>query len=593
VIGPSGDEVGPASFDANAPNAPAAAVTSSRQARNMRGRNSPGGNGLRVQRCDGIIGLQTLAAELDAVNESSAKPSPFATSGFTMAYAANSERDPLGMDVRLFVARDATGLAVGWAVFAFRIDALLGVPDAILQRSGGLRKLALGAAKVGEAPRLELMTTSDVDRPGIVARSGYEDAVAAVLLTHLIEHERDWTLLEWRAQEHDSALWRAAHGMASPLLRVRDVEIDPYSEVNLQWPNVGAYFRALSKRMRSNVSRQARKLYATGDVSLVLVDGPEATAAFFEAYGDLETRSWKYQSSAAMGRHRLRQEFYSRIVSGQAGIEPSLIGITLDGVLIAALINGRFGDRMWSMEMAFDESFNELGPGQLLLLLAVMDGLDKQCRSLNFFQLHGYFKRRWLAHELPVVNVQLIRRPSLHDVRGLGGDALRWTKNQVARRRASLQKPSNMDPNSPEADGDEQPRLPSPSEHPMKGAPGQKVHGASSGGGFNAVKRAASSTKLAERQGSTTLSETLSAAGSTADADADADADAEVRPVSEAGETGQPVAGSLASAEQLHARRMLFASAVRNAKGVNGTNAANVRSIDATGASALLPFPVR
>jgi hypothetical protein len=87
------------------------------------------GNGLRVERSDGIIGLQTLAAELDAVNEASTKPSPFATSAFTLAYAAHSERDPLGMDVRLFVARDTTGMAVGWAVFAFRVDALFGVPN--------------------------------------------------------------------------------------------------------------------------------------------------------------------------------------------------------------------------------------------------------------------------------------------------------------------------------------------------------------------------------------------------------------------------------------------------------------------------------
>ncbi len=556
-------------------------VSSSRKANSTRTSNALNRNGLRVERSDGIIGIQTLAAELDSVNESSAEPSPFATSAFTVAYAANSERDPLGMDVRLFVARDAAGLAVGWAVFAFRFDALLHVPDSMEQRSPGLAKIARVAAKVGQAPRLELMTTSDVDRPGIVARKGQEHVVAAALLMHLIEREHDWSLLEWRAQEHGSALWCAAHAMASPLLRVRDVEIDPYSEVDLQWPNVDVYFRALSKRMRSNVSRQARKLYATGNVSLVLVDGPQATAAFFEAYGDLETRSWKHQSSAAMGRHRLRQEFYSRIVSGQAGIEPSLIGITLDGVLIAALINGRFGDRMWSMEMAFDESFNELGPGQLLLLLAVMDGLNKKCRSLNFFQLHGYFKRRWLADELAVVNVQLIRRPSLHDVRGLGGDAFRWTKDQAFNRKASLQKPTSADLGSQGVDGDEQPRTPFHSKQPSKVEPAQKVHRALSSGGFNAVKRAASSTKLIDQQRSAPDSRVADAH------------DMLVTKAGQAGKTKRMGAGSLASAEQLQARKALFASAVQKAKGLNGVNAMNVRIVDSMAATVLLPFPVR
>jgi Acetyltransferase (GNAT) domain len=516
---------------------------------------------LQVERFDGIIGLQTTAIELDAVNEHSAKPSPFATSAFTIAYASNSERDPLGMDVRLFVVRDDAGLALGWAVFAFRIDELAGVPEAVTQRSAGLGKLLALAAKGARASRLELMTTSDVDRPGIVARIGYEDAVAEAMLAHLIERELDWTLLEWRAQERGSPLWEAAFARANPFLRVRDVELDPYSEVHLQWPDVDAYFRALSKRMRSNVSRQARKLYASGRVELVLVNGSEATAAFFDAYGDLETRSWKHHSEAAMGRHPLRLKFYSRIVSGEAGIEPSLVGIALDGVLIAALINGRFGDRMWSMEMAFDESLDALGPGQLLLLLAVMDGLGKRCKSLNFFQMHGYFKRRWLANELPVANVQILRRPSLHDMKGLTGDAFRWSKTRASR-------------NSPGAVEDEQ-KASNGSEH--QGGPsssgGQASQGASGGqgtgspvksggfnaGGFNAMKRAAGSEKLVIA------------------ASADA-GQVDVKPL---------------GPNDVERQRELFTLAVQRARGVNNANDANVRVLDATAASAVLPFAVR
>jgi Acetyltransferase (GNAT) domain len=499
---------------------------------------------LRVDRHDGIIALEALAQELDAVNDSSARPSPFGTSAFTIAYASSSERDPLGMDVRLFVVRDSLGLALGWAVFAFRIDELVALPTSVSQRSPAVGQVAHQVAKLGRASRLELMTTSDVDRPGIVARLGCEDVVAKALLTHLVGHELDWTLLEWRAQERDAPLWRAAHAMANPFLSVRDVELDPYSEVALQWPNLEKYFGALSKRMRSNVSRQARKLFASGDVGLVLVDGSQATEAFFDAYTDLETRSWKHQSSAAMNRHPLRRKFYSRIVSGQAGIEPSMIGITLDGVLIAALINGRFGDRMWSMEMAFDESLNELGPGQLLLLLAVMDGLTKHCRSLNFFQLHGYFKKRWLADELPVVNVKLIRRPSLHDARSLSGDVLRWTKTKAAQR-------SKRTTGASMASNEEQTRIDD----------GQSAGQSSpKGGGFNAVKRAASSAKS---------------------------------PV--LGELGEEVETSkmLDPVEETIRQRAVFQLAVERARGHDRSNCAKVRIFDKRAAAAMLPFSIR
>jgi Acetyltransferase (GNAT) domain len=516
---------------------------------------------LQVERFDGIVGLQTMAVQLDAVNEHSAKPSPFATSAFTIAYASNSERDPLGMDVRLFLVRDGAGLALGWAVFALRIDELVDVPEAVMQRSVGLRKLLALAAKRLRASRLELMTTSDVDRPGIVARLGHEDTVAEALLAHLIERELDWTLLEWRAQERGSPLWRAAFARANPFLRVRDVELDPYSEVQLQWPDVDTYFQALSKRMRSNVSRQARKLYASGQVELVLVNGSEATAAFFDAYRDLETRSWKHHSEAAMGRHSLRLKFYSRIVSGEAGIDPSLVGIALDGALIAALINGRFGDRMWSMEMAFDESLDAMGPGQLLLLLAVMDGLEKRCKSLNFFQMHGYFKRRWLADELPVANVQIIRRPSLHDMKGLTGDAFRWSMSRASRLPSGAvegeQKASDRSEpqGGPSSQGD-------PASKGLGGRQGRGSRAKAGGfdaGGFNATKRAAGSEKLV-----------IAASAEPGPA--------EVKPL---------------STNDVDRQRVLFTLAVQRARGVDNSNGVNVRVLDATAASAVLPFAVR
>ena len=538
----------------------------------------------RVHRYDGIAALHALAEELDAVNSSSANPSPFATSDFTISFASFSERDPEGMDVRLFVVRNLEGSAVGWAVFAFRTDSLFGSIGSIdslgspwirslqqfavsskFSRRGGGPSLNLDVLKkFPGSPRLELMTTNDVDRPGIVATTGLETTVANAILAHLVRVERDWTMLEWRAQEPGNPIWLAARELANPFLRVRDVPLDPYSEVVLDWPDVSEYFRSLSKRMRSNVSRQARRLYASGEIDIFLVDGAEATSALFGAYADLESRSWKYQSPAAMGRHPLRKEFYSRIVSGQAGVVPSMIGIARNGVLIAALINGQFENRMWSMEMAFDESCSDLGPGQLLLLLAVMDGLEKHYESLNMFQLHGYFKRRWLAREIEVVNVQLIRRPSLHDSRGLVGDCVRWFRSMATRfeqlRSGSQQSGHDNGGGSTQVRGDGGDESPEGSKDAMnskldKDSKEVKHDGNESDpqpnsgaiGGFNSLKRAAEA-KAGDRSGESTKE---------------------------------------------NEQRELFASALENARGLKGANAGNVRWIDTQGVAKVLPFSVR
>src|SRR5438094_963951 len=68
---------------------------------------------------------------------------------------------------------------------------------------------------------------------------------------------------------------------------------------------------------------------------------------------------------------------------------------------------GRHG--AWCLEMAYDKSRAELGPGQMLLLTAVGEALGRGDRFLNFLQNFAYYKHRWGAELIDVANVQLIR----------------------------------------------------------------------------------------------------------------------------------------------------------------------------------------
>jgi hypothetical protein len=77
--------------------------------------------------------------------------------------------------------------------------------------------------------------------------------------------------------------------------------------------------------------------------------------------------------------------------------------------------------------MAYDQSRAELGPGQLLLLLAVGEAISRGDQLLNFMQNFAYYKHRWKAEPIEAVSVQLIRRASLHNVRAsLGELKQRW-----------------------------------------------------------------------------------------------------------------------------------------------------------------------
>jgi len=136
-------------------------------------------------------------------------------------------------------------------------------------------------------------------------------------------------------------------------------------------------------------------------------------------------------------RDARRVRFYREIAAARAGLDPSFIGIVFDGMLIAGLLVGSNQTASpsfhgaWCLEMAYDQSQAELGPGQLLLLLAVGEAIRRGDRHLNFMQNFSYYKHRWKAEAIDAVSVQLIRRASLQNLRAwLGELKKRWTRKR-------------------------------------------------------------------------------------------------------------------------------------------------------------------
>jgi CelD/BcsL family acetyltransferase involved in cellulose biosynthesis len=378
---------------------------------------------LAVTEADGVDGLRRFAADLDRLNAASARPSPFCSSAFLIAYARNCEYHPAGVPVRLFLVQDE-----GRIIAALPLRRVL----------DGYGEIA--GWPIAREPRLELLATHDCDQLSMLCAKADEQRVARALIGHLTARGGGWGILELIGQRPGGALHRAAHEAASWTHRVRDIRVDTITEIALTWPDLAAYFRSLSKHMRSNVSRQARRLYAAGEVVLVLADGPGAVAPWLEAYRDLDGRSWKAGTASSIDRHPVRTAFFGEVVEGRAGVEPSFIGVVLDGVLVAGLFvaSNRAASPTWHgawcLEMAYDRAYAALGPGNLLLLLATAEAIARRDAFLNFMQNFTYFKHRWGATEIPVANVQLIRRLSLHNVRATAGDARRWWLARVGSR---------------------------------------------------------------------------------------------------------------------------------------------------------------
>jgi hypothetical protein len=363
---------------------------------------------LTVSVIDGIAAIERCATEIDRLNLASARPNPFLSSAFLTCYASHIDYYTPGQEERLFLIRDGEAL-IGCAPMRRSFD-----------RFGG--------------GRLRLLAPLDTDRPGIVSSPKDEQRVASALVRHLCEHETGWGMVEFFGQQRGNALHLASHAAASSRFRTRDIALEPYNEIPLSYDNLSAYYRSLSQKMRSNIGRQARRLFSNGDPELVLAQGPQAASAWFDAYCDLDSRSWKRGTDASIQRHERRVQFYREIAAARGGLDPSFIGIVFQGMLIAGLLVGSNQTASpgfhgaWCLEMAYDQSQAELGPGQLLLLLAVGEAIGRGDRHLNFMQNFSYYKHRWKAEAIEAVSVQLIRRASLQNARAsLGELKRRWT----------------------------------------------------------------------------------------------------------------------------------------------------------------------
>ena len=359
---------------------------------------------LTVVAVQGVAALAQYASEIDRLNLVAARPNPFLSSAFLLCYAAHAEYfRPAGEEL-LFLVRQG-GRVIGCAPLRQSAKDFAGL--------GPLRRLGV---------RLQFLAPLDTEQPGLLAAPEDEQRVAAALIRHLCERERGWGMLEFAGQRPDTTLYQEMYAAANRSFRARDIEVEPYSEIAVVWSSLGAYFQSLRKKMRSNISRQGRRLFAAGKVELILAEGAAAATAWLDAYCDLDSRSWKRGTGASIARCPRRVRYYREIVAGNAGLDPEFIGVVLDGVLIAGLLVGSNSSTCvrdhgaWCLEMAYDQSLAQLGPGQLLLLLAVGMAIEKSHRHLNFMQNFAYYKHRWAAEPVPVVNVQLIRRLSLHNV---------------------------------------------------------------------------------------------------------------------------------------------------------------------------------
>jgi hypothetical protein len=337
---------------------------------------------VRVHRS--LESVRPIGPALDALNRVSRRPTPFASLEYLEAFEASDEHGVAGQ-VPLLLVIEVAGLAIGWV--ALRV---------IDERALGLR-----------TKRVAFFTTHDVDRPGLVCRPEDEGRCADAVWRYLLEEEGA-DAIELMAQDESSPLLPRARHL--PGWRVRTFDSIPNSTILFGGMSLFDWFGSLQKKYRQRVGRQSRRLFAAGRVELLTARRPEALGPFLDLYLDLERRSWKSGAGAGIGRHPKRVAlFRTQCLPGRAA-EPVIHLLTLDDLPVAGMFGVDFAGGFYGREIAFDEDFAAMAPGNLLMLLTIGETIKRGGAFVNLLGFFGYYKSRWGATATATRGVQLLRR---------------------------------------------------------------------------------------------------------------------------------------------------------------------------------------
>ncbi len=341
---------------------------------------------------------------MNAVNLASTRPDPFSTFEFYDNFLRNAAPIPAAAHPRL------------WLLLAFSEDRLVGYLALKLCR---FRVLGFSAAK------LDLLTAFKADRPHLVVAGDDVAAVRAAIYDHIFSRKNEWSLLELAQQDATSVLLPLPREATSLGCSFQQWPNMATGAIAVRWQSLAAYFSALSKKFRSDVRRQMRALLAAGDVQVLTSSDPETRPPLFELYRSVEARSWKARTDAAFAGRNQRTPYYTGLMDGGQPMRVAIHVLLLDGVPIAGLITGAFGNGLYALHTAYDKRFSRLAPGSALLLMGMRLAVDGGYGFFDLLQGFGYYKTRWLAEMTETQSLQIYRIGSPFYWRRVLGDAKR------------------------------------------------------------------------------------------------------------------------------------------------------------------------
>lgn len=279
--------------------------------------------------------------------------------------------------------------------------------------------LPLKATVDGNGRKLSCLITLEVERPQVVALPQDEQRVAQAFFRYLVHRREEWDLLEIAQQDPKSALY-AGPDFTIHRHWLRRLPDRANNVMQVTYADPKAYAAAMSQKMRWNVKKQFKSLFAAPGLSALVSSKPEARATLYELFLDIERRSWKQRGAAGVGS---REDTYRAVLADPAApLEFFVAVLLLDGLPIGGSVWGNYGSNAYYFQSVYAESHEALSPGTLMTWLPVQSALATRRAQFNMLPDFSYYKSRWLAETIETETLQLFRVGSRYHLKAVLGD---------------------------------------------------------------------------------------------------------------------------------------------------------------------------
>lgn len=350
---------------------------------------------VRVETFESLEALRPWRALLRDMNLAARRPSPFQTLEYFAAHVAHDELARAGGKPFFLVAFEGPR-PIGLLPLRRRSESVLGVGRT----------------------RLELLTTPDTDRLGVIARAEDEERCADAFARHLFDGTRAWTMLEFREQDGASPL------QAPPLdprrFYLRRARGRSNATVDLRG-GFDAWFRGLSQ-FRTTLGRSLRRLAGAGRVEFVACADRAGAPAMFDLLLELEQRAFASAHDVGIARDPSRTATFRALLGPEQQHVPLFHWLLLDGLPIAGMLSLQFANVAYQMALVFDRAFGELSPGHVLFMLAVRDAVARGARSYELLGGSAFDPHCWNVVVTERSAIEVYRRGSLHHQQAVMGE---------------------------------------------------------------------------------------------------------------------------------------------------------------------------